>query len=153
MKIQLVIVGIVILLLVVGLSGCEELTGNGDVSGDTSKVELLDYNVISTWVTGAWTLNRQEHEQNGFFYDDSSDASNHEYKITGTIKNKAGYKLERIVVTAKLYDSNGIFLDSKDDTVYDIPDTYTEDFSISFFVHNTDRFENVNSVKFEFTAS
>ncbi len=114
------------------MGGCEELTGNGD----TSKVELVSYEVETHGMFGVIG--------SGFIHGENV----YHYRVTGTIKNKAGYKLDRVRVLAKLFDSNGIFLDNGIVLVYGIPDTHTEDFSISFSRCDTDGFENVDSVKF-----
>jgi len=139
MKKKIIILGIVVMLICVGLSGCQESTGNGGgTTGDTSKVELVSYNVEtkSSWYSILG---------DGFIHDDDAGY----YEITGTIKNIAGYKIDTVKVTAKLFDSNFIFLDSKYTYVSGIPDTYTEDFKISFNRQSTDGFENADSVRFD----
>jgi len=139
MKKQIIILGIAVLLICVGLSGCEELIGNGGgTTGNASKVELVSYNVETQDYFGSRI-------GDGFIHDDNAKR----YEITGTIKNKASYKLDEVKVTAKLFDSNFIFLDSKSTIVDGIPETYTEEFSISFHKNYTDGFENADSVRFD----
>ena len=159
MKKQLVILGIVVLFICVGLSGCEEKTGNGgDTTGDTSKVELVSYDVKTTWqeptkYSENWNdpYDYVEKQQEGFFHISHPDSRYERYTITGTVRNIAGYKLDEIMITAKLYDSDGIYLTSSGDSVYDIPDTYSEDFEI-VVSGNYEYFDNIESVKFEISA-
>jgi len=137
-----IIIGVAVLLVCVGLSGCNE---QGETFGDTNKVELVSYKVET--YDGNTLLGED------FIHNEGAD----NYRIKGTIKNIAGYKLSRVTITVKFYDKNNIFLDSVDEDVYGIPDTYTESFSIRAYTgswfNDIDEFNSVDSIKFEFTAS
>ncbi len=124
---HLIVFGIVVLLICVGLSGCTE---NGDVIGDTSKVELVGTDF--------------EHNRalDGTYYD--------YYK--GTVKNIAGYMLDRVRVNVKFYDGNNNFLFSKQDTIYNLANTYTKDFSVTVYSYQS-YYENIDPAEYEFDAS
>lgn len=132
------------------LSGC---TQNGDVSGDTSKVELVSYDVKTTWRTGTYSSDIQNHEQDGFYHDIPSDAYSMKYIITGTVKNIAGKMLNSVKITAKFYDSNDNYLDSESTTKSNLANSYTWDFTITYYSSSGSYFENIDKVKFEFEAS
>jgi len=153
---HLIVIGIVILLLAVGLSGCTE---NADVSGDISKVDLVDYEVKTIWYTlgdenperpGSFPV--VENERDGFYHNYPNEQyTEPKYQISGTIKNIAGEMLDRIDITAKFYDINDNYLASKSATKYSLADSYTWDFTIMY--HSGQYFENIDKVKFEFEAS
>lgn len=48
MKKHLIVIGIAVLLLAVGLSGCNEIMEDDDKSGDTETVEIMGSNIIET---------------------------------------------------------------------------------------------------------
>ena len=140
MKKHLVVIGIIFVLLMVGFSGCTELNGNVESSGEIEKVELVSYKVeTQKWDYGYKTIG------NGFNY--SKDAEL--YLITGTVKNIAGETIISVNITAKFYDSTNIFLKEKTTYLGGIPNTRTEDFGIYYFA-NEKYFENIRVVKFEF---
>ena len=75
MKKQITIFGITFLLLVVGFSGCEEKKNDNvfSILGDTEKVNLSSYNIV--------TYNKNNEKiGNGFFHNSNA----YLYKITGT---------------------------------------------------------------------
>ena len=135
MKKHLIVSGIVFVLLIVGLSGCSEQ----ETSGAIDKLELISYKVeTQKWDKGYKTIS------NGFNHSEDAEL----YLITGTVKNIAGETLINVNITAKFYDNTNNFLKEKTTYIGGIPNTYTEDFGIYYFV-NEEYFENVCSVKFE----
>ncbi len=147
MKKQIIMLGIVILLICVGLSGCEETTNNGGTTGDTAEVELVNYK-IETF--GADMGFKPEKIGDGFIH--SEKAKNGYYKITGTIKNTAGRMLNNITVKVDFYDINHTYLDSKSDYILNLQDTKTDDFKIIYLCFSS-YFENVEQIEFDISAS
>ena len=123
---HLIIFGIAVLLLAVGLSGCSETQNENTISDKVS----VDYSFIKG----------------------STEDYVSSHYVRGTVKNIAGYKLSKIKITANFYDENDIYLKSYSDYVYNLPDTYTEDFEIGFPVYGSYH-ENVDhaTVKVEVT--
>ena len=122
------------------------INSNCDVCGDTSEVELLNYDVKTTWYSG-----NQYYERDGFYHDIPSDASYKRYKVTGTVKNIAGEMLDRVDITAKFYDSNDNYLASEDSWTNNLANSYTYDFYIEY--SSSSYFENIDQVEFEFEVS
>ena len=109
----------VIVFLLTIFSGCTEQ----DISGDTDKVELLNYSIE----TQKWDY-EYKNIGNGFIHSEDADL----YLITGTVKNIAGELLNSIKITAKFYDKTNNYL--REETTYlgSIANTYTENFRISY---------------------
>jgi len=143
MKKQLIIVGIIILLITVGLSGCNENSENFE---DTNNVELVDYLVIS-YKFGKDAFSPNIKLGDGFNYKENMVG----FKVSGTIKNNEGEPLSKIKVIGNFYDGNK-FLGSDETIIENVPDGETRDFNV--FFHNRD-FPNdyllvVDNVQFEF---
>ena len=141
MKKQLVIVGTVVLLLAVGLSGCME----SDNFITTNNVEVLDYSVIS-YKFGKNVYSPNIKLGDGFHYKEDMIG----FKVTGTIKNNEGEPLKKIKVIGNFYDGNK-FLGNDDTIIENVPDGETRGFNV--FFHNGD-FPNdyllfVDNVKFD----
>jgi len=131
MKKKLIVTGIVVILITIGLSGCNE---SGQTAGDTDKIELVDYDVE----TKSIAVNT---------YDD--------YKlVSGTIRNIAGEPIHKVTVSVKFYDSNDNLLHTETDDVWDIANSYTEYFEVAYW-HTDQYYENVdwNDIRFEFKVS
>jgi len=132
MKKQILIVGIIIILLAVGLSGYYLLSQK---TGDINKVELVDYDVKS------------------YSYNLSADNPVEWKEITGTVKNIAGTQISKIIIEVQFYDSNNNLLITKTDTAYDIASSNTKEFMVEY-ANTENYYENVdwNNIKFEFTV-
>ena len=127
MKNQLIIVGIIVILLTVVLSGCND---SSQTKEDTDKVELLD-----TWVDKHTAL----------------DGSKYNY-YNGTVKNIAGHMLNKINITVKFYDNNNNYLFSEYDAICNLANSYTRDFSVyvdSFNIH----YKYIDHVEYDLTIS
>ena len=127
MKKTTVLAVILLLVSVSFLCGCNEETSS---TGDTDKVELVSSNVE--------TIN---------FYGGG------EYKkYSGVVKNIAGYKINTITIKVRFYDSNNNLLETKTDHVYDLENSYTDDFFV--IIHYNHRYyDNIDYVEFEFFVS
>ncbi len=99
MKKQLVILGIVVILLTVGLSGCNETKQENiqefQVTGDTDKINITHHEI---WHQASW-LESEEYETS--------------WEIRGKAKNIAGNMLDNITIEVRFFDSNNYYLDSK----------------------------------------
>ena len=132
----IVVLVIIICIFLVGvLSGIISITINlqgSKVSGDTDKLELINY----SWKT----MNKDEWN---------------EYKrILVNVKNIAGEMIDRATVTVEFYDINDNFLREETDTIHSIPNTYREQFEVRFDA-DWEYYNNVawEKMKFEFTVS
>ncbi len=133
MKKQIIIIGIVVILFAVGLSGCKEI--------DDQNIEIVDYSVTTHWHAG-YGADWKEYVEGGFYHDIPSDATKYwtYYKISGTLKNVGGSKIDRIDIHVECYDENGVDLFDTSEyiildwyrgySVLNLPEGYTEDFSI-----------------------
>ena len=149
---HLIVIGIVLLLLVVGLSGCNESSNYGD----EDLVEIYNVTVKTKWNEGYLT-DVKNFEEDGFYHGVSADDENVWnliYLISGTVKNIAGKKLNYIKVSAKLYDSDGNYLSSSNDAletiIRNLPNTYTKNFCIEIrapFLAGVGTFEYFYSVE------
>lgn len=136
---NLIIIGIIFFLLIVGFNGCTKQ----ETSKDINKVELVSYNIeTQKWDYGYKTIG------NSFIHSEDAEL----YLITGTVKNIAGEMLNSIKITAKFYDNKHNFLREETTYLWSIANTYTEDFRISYY--DTEKyFENVCDVIFEFEVT
>jgi hypothetical protein len=150
MKNQLIVIGTVVLLLVVGLSGCNEIFGaDNEVTGDTGKVELVSHSTYSAKIKNYYPEKSYTKICDGF----NRDAEGVQYLVVGgTVKNIAGYMLNNIKITARFYDANDNYLNAEHTTISNLANSYTADFDIGYWV-GTDYYENVDNVKLEITAS
>lgn len=158
MKKQLVIIGIVALLVSVGLSGCSEQNNNNTnavTSGDTNLVQLVNYDITTTWAVSV-NWQSQYYVEQGFYHNYPSNASLPCYHINGTVKNIAGRMLTSIDVEALLYDVNNVYLGSESplysSRIVNLPDTYTKSFSIYFYKYASEYFDNIDHCSFKITA-
>jgi len=156
MKKQLVIVGMVVLLLCVGLSGCNQNTEN--------QVEVKDYEVTTHWYYGSGD-DYKEYSEEGFFHDYPVDASSSAvyYQIVGNLTNVAGKLLNSVTIDVILYDENGVELFNSANhllqdcvqkgSVTNLPDTYVKEFTVRVYKSClAEYFDNVSSFKFVFSA-
>ena len=164
---HLIVIGTAVLILVVGVSGCDEINKLSDnISGDEGLVEIYNVTVETRWNTYTSLGQTISHTENGFYHGVNSNDDGVGmliYKITGTVKNIAGRKLDRVTISAKLYDSSGNYLGSSnsalDGKVTNLPNTYTGKFSIeirspSILVAGAFKyFENVEDYELEVSAS
>ena len=72
--------------------------------------------------------------------------------MLGTIKNIGGELLEEIIVKINFYDSNNNFLFSDSDVIYNLTNSYTDEFSIR--VYNRYKYYNyIDNIEYEITVS
>jgi hypothetical protein len=142
----IIIIGIVVLLLPAELSGCMEYTGQMvTIEGDVDKIEIINYSII-TQKRVSWTL-QYEKVNDGFVYGNDVER----YLIEGIAKNIAGETIDIVNITAKFYDVNDIYLNSKTASKSCLPDKYTWDFSINY-TNSEKCFDSVNHVIFEIST-
>jgi len=90
------VIGIVVLFISIGLSGCEETL---KITGDTHQVKIIDFSVITQWyIPGYGTY--QSYSKSGFYKNYPAEAYNPRYIIKGTLQNIAGEDLNEILITA-----------------------------------------------------
>ena len=136
MNTHLIVSGIVIILLMVGLSGCNEQ----EIYEKSNDIEIISYNVTTKkWDDGHKIIGE------GFIHSDEAEF----YYIYGIVKNIAEETLISVNVTANFYDNANNILSEKTTYLGGIPYNYTKDFGIYYF-SDEEFFEDVCGVKFEF---
>ncbi len=151
MKTQILIIEMVIIILIVGFSGCTE-NNEGQLS-DNEKFELVSYSVES-WksrneeVFKDDNMTQMVHIEkkiaDGFMYNESID----EYRIKGKVKNIVGYKTN-LKINMNFYDQNEVFLDSYTLSLKNISDNYERPFSKRLNDSDIDYFDEVDKIEFE----
>lgn len=142
MKKQIVIIGIVAILIIVGLGGCQE----SQTSGDTNKVQLVDY-IVETYYNYGFNTTKLG---DGFVHNNSH--INRVYMIQGTIKNTAGEILNNVVITLNFYDNDNNFLALKTYTIRYLSNSGTETFYMIYY-DSESYFDKIDEVKFTFITS
>ena len=71
------------------------------------------------------------------------------YIIRGTVKNNAGYLLDRIEIIAYLYDHNNIMIYNESINVLSLQNTYTKSFVIKIDKSDIEYLNNVDSITIE----
>ena len=127
---NLIAIGVVILLLAVAFSGCDE------PSQDDVNVEVVSYSVDS--FEGVIKIGE------GFNHSDNVD----KYIIYGLVKNNEGRLLDVVSVIAYFYDGVGNLIYETFTKIYNISNTYEEDFSIGLDKSETNHFHTIESVSF-----
>lgn len=132
------------LFISIGLSGCEEMV---EVTGDTDKVEITDYSVITKWyITNNGTY--QSYTKSGFYKNYPVNAYEPRYIVRGTVKNIAIGNLDKVIITVLFCDSNHNLLALENTSIHNLSFTFTKEFSVSLF-SSTQYFNNIDLVKFE----
>jgi hypothetical protein len=148
---HLIVIGTAVLLLVVGLSGCDE---SNFVS---SEVEVVNYTVVTKWNVYTGGSGTYTYYKSGFYHDYPENAQT-SYIINVTLKNNAGRLLPTVYIYLNFYDKDNNLLARMNNLgiISNLPDTYTETLSIQIskfqFVHygiKEEYFDLVESVKFE----
>ena len=85
----------------------------------------------------------------GFYSQLSEDAVNVRYEVTFKIVNRAGGILDVIGVKVLFCDENNNELCSKITSVYDIPNSYVTESSVTLYRSETIYFYNIEQVRFE----
>ena len=163
---NLLVIGIMLVFLMLGLSGCFE---NNDTTSGDDRFELVTYSVESWEIdeqisTPNMTKNSTNYPEN--FVDmptliwpkfnkigDGFIGTNENvdyYKINATVKNKAGYKAD-IKVILRFYDENDVFLDTDSTIVQDIPDTTEKSFTKYYLRPFINNWSKVDKVTFTLT--
>ena len=142
-------VGITFLLLAVGLCGCN--VQPVEITGDTDKVEIIDYSVTTKWHIPGYGAS-QSYTKSGFYKGYPQNAYEPRYIVSGTAKNIAGEYLDQIIITVFFCNLNHNQLTSKNATINDLANTYTKKFTVYLYSSNQ-YFENVDCVKFHVSAS
>jgi len=160
---ELVAIGFLLVFLMIGLTGCND----GQVS-EFEMVKLVNYSVES-WEMGEPTSIPNSTMNLTYHGDDFIDMPKvvlpiftkigdgfigmnqnvDYYKISGTVKNKFGYKAD-IKVILRFYDENGMLLDSDHIIVQDIPKSTMKSFTKYYIRPSINNWSKVNEVKFEF---
>ena len=151
------VVGIFLLFTVIVFSGCTQTDNTTeqiiDVKGDTDKIEITGYTVITTWILYDLMGDGALYNHSGFYHgypDDIYDAS---FDVDGKIKNIAAEHLDTIRITVLFCDANNKTLAMETTTLYNLSDTHTEVFHVSVTLIETMHFKNIDGVKFEVSVS
>ena len=101
---HLIVIGVVIILLAVGLSGCNQNTTSNNNS--TSEIEIVSHKI----------------EDKGYMG----------WKVSGTIKNIADRNIDKVTIRVRFYDSDNELLITKTDTVSYLANGETADFEVYY---------------------
>jgi len=143
-----VIIGIVVLLVTVGLSGCQETKTayKPPTSGDTDKVELLNC-TIETYGTTSLSQSQTIKLGDGFIHNNTYNYTY--YLIKGTIKNIGNYILHDILITVNFYDENKSYFANKSVMIYNLRRTFTDDFAV-VYTNAQPYFDNITQIVIDF---
>lgn len=137
---------IILILLILGLSGCNEL-GSGDDTG----LKVINYEVVtqySVWKDNG-TLNT--YNRSGFYHDYPENA-HPSYVVNITVKNKSGDLITFMYLYIWFCDKDNIKLFKEYTGIGNLPDTYTETITIESNKYRNERyFDLVENIQFEFT--
>jgi hypothetical protein len=89
------------------------------------------------------------HSLPGLYKGLPSEAENIGYVVTFKVGNKAGKHLDVIGVKVIFCDANNNELCSELTSVYDIPNSYTKESSVTLYESDTSYFYNIEKVRFE----
>jgi len=132
------------------------------LTGD--KVVITEYSVTTTYstqecisesmniITGEVTCmmwGPKYHSLPGLYKSLPSEAENVGYIVTFKVGNKAGKHLDVIGVKVIFCDANNNELCFKLASVYDIPNSYTKESSVTLYESDTSYFYNIEKVRFE----
>ena len=149
-------VGIACLFFAMWFSGCTETQ---DVSGDTDKVEITSYAIV----TEAYSQDTEWEEYGDGFtpellpeivtviIPDLYTYTGARYRILGTMKNIAGYTLESVRISAKFYDMNNTYLDEEYSSRIQLEKEQSKEFIITCPSSN-DYFYEVDHVSFSISV-
>ena len=148
-----------LLLLCIGLCGCEEMGGKSTtlpdgtiVSGDIDKVELSNLSII-TETRENFTVDWQK-IGDGFIHNGGYEVYGHEqYYITATAKNVAGEILNEIQITTKFYDAANSYLDSETSSGHGIISGSTWPIIVHYINQVGNYFDKVDHISFEISVS
>ena len=156
MKKQILIVGMVILLICVGLSGCNQQSSNGNSNNpqssgnpnipQSSSVQISNIKVTTKWNDGYY--NGKRGQADGFYHDYPTGMSAY-YEITGDVKNIAGKPIDSVSITVKYYDNSNNYLDSSTAYVSTLYLEETKSFSSTLYASNY--FDHISDYKIEIT--
>jgi hypothetical protein len=116
MEKKLVIVGITLVLITIGLTGCSEngddgsVDSNANIIGDTDKIEIYDYKESTL---GPYITEKRIHawSEEGIFYNDTSE----DYIVEAYARNICEETLDRVEVKCHWYDiSNNLLYTDTD---------------------------------------
>jgi len=139
---HLLIFGIAILIICIGLSGCNE---SNETTGATDKVQLVNHIVETYGANSGWEVPVKIGD--GFMHNEQS--KNGYYKVSGTVKNIAGTMLNMVIISVKFYDSNDNYLHTEQYFINSLPNSYTGDFTVSFHASSSSYYDKAEKVKFE----
>ncbi|MCJ7572094.1 MAG: FxLYD domain-containing protein [Candidatus Thermoplasmatota archaeon] len=111
MKKQLMIVGIIIILLIVGLSGCNEQSNNENTNNKYSNyVQLSNITIITFWNFASTNIPSGSHD--GIYHNYPSDCYSVFFIISGTVTNIADKPIDLVELVVKFYDDNNNYIAS-----------------------------------------
>ena len=138
---KMLITAIALMLLTIGLSGCNEINGNTDTTIGNNVVQIIN------WYNGTYKAVNNLYA-NGFVYREDMDLL---YIVNGTAKNNASQEIRVVTIHIKYYDINNTLL--LDDGILEngIKPGQTWDFW-SFFTNDLEHFKDVHHVEFDISG-
>ena len=148
MEKKLVVIGIIIIFITAGLSGCQESKTDylPPTIGDTDNVALLNCTIETYGVSNS---SQRIKLGDGFIH--NSNYNYTFYVVNGTIKNIGNYILHKTLVTVNFYDENKTYLANTSTHVYELRRNFTDNFA-SAYIKQYPFFDNITQVVIEFRA-
>jgi len=96
-----------------------------------------------------WMISNEIGTIPGFYKNLPEDAANPRYEVTFKVSNNAGKHLDVIAVKVIFCDQNDNELYSELTSLYDFPNSYVKESSVTISESSTSYFYNIEKVKFE----
>ena len=149
---NLITFGIILMLLIVGLSGCNDTSNSDNTNKNVESQYINIYDIKVETITYKWTEGEQTFTG---FHKPCPDGYNCHYKIQGKVKNIYNKPIERVSLRLYLYDSIGNELCTESDSISSLYLDEIESFVFVVSDYEYDYFEYVteynitHSVKLE----
>jgi hypothetical protein len=140
MKKAIMIIKLTSICLLLTLIGCIQQENSNKfmkTTGDTDKIELIDYSISVISASG-------QKLADNFTYIDGMFA----YKINGTIRSIYNNYIQKLQIRAIFYDSDENILNSYETAIYALEYQYIKEFNIYFL--DKDNFKNIDNFTIEF---
>jgi hypothetical protein len=125
MKKNLIVISIAVLLLVVGLCGCNEISND---SSNNNLVELSNFGVTTEW-GNSW----ERTVKDGFYHEFPDDITIY-YYVRGNVRNIGEKPIDSVSITAKFLDAEDNYLDESSTLAFDLYLNESKSFEIK--AHN-----------------
>lgn len=112
MKKQLVIIGITLVLIVIGLSGCSQQTEQtSNTNPYSNDIQISNLKAVTQVIDDSGWGHGVLSTKSGFYHGhEHNDPGAIQYNVSGTIKNIGSKIIDRVDITVRFYNDQGNFL-------------------------------------------